>query len=156
FERVRIAHDRDQHVRLRGSFARISGQLRSAANQTVRLRLRTVPDHQRKPRVQQVLRHRLPHQSQSDESNRGFHPRLLKTMYLDLDERKLDSVAERIDPLGADAHAIAEPENLPLGAAPSAIRLGYNGVVAFAIDAPLAGRFLEPVDADQPFDENLG
>ncbi len=56
FERGRIAHDRDQHVRLRGHFAGIRGELRALANQIFRLRLRAIPDDERKSRLQQIPR----------------------------------------------------------------------------------------------------
>ena len=60
--------------------------------------------------------------------------------FLDLDERKLDAVAERIDALGAHSHAVAQLEDSLRGAAtPGAMRLGHDGVVALAIDASLAG-----------------
>src|ERR1700722_13552407 len=63
---------------------------------------------------------------------------------------------EGIDSFGAHFYAIPQTENTLLSfAAGTAMRFSDDGVIAVAVDAALAGRFLQAVNTDKPFDKNL-
>src|ERR1700677_1269420 len=63
---------------------------------------------------------------------------------------------EWVDSFGAHAYPVSQPKHsLPAGATRAVVRLRHDGMVAVAINAPLPRRFLETVDADQAFDEDL-
>jgi hypothetical protein len=66
FERRGIADDGDQHVGLRGYGARIGGGLRARCYQWFRFGLRSVPDCERKSRLEQVQPHWAAHEAESD------------------------------------------------------------------------------------------
>src|SRR5271168_3896184 len=74
-----------------------------------------------------------------------------------LDQRKFHAVAEWIDALRPHAHAIPQPKSpsRPPATARTAIRLANNRMMAVLIRASLPGNFLQPVNAHQPFHENL-
>src|ERR1700722_12149713 len=63
---------------------------------------------------------------------------------------------KRIDSFSAYFYAIPQTENTLLSfAASPAMRLRDDGGIAVAGDAALAGRFLQAVNANKPFDKNL-
>src|SRR5271156_1055062 len=74
-----------------------------------------------------------------------------------LDQRKFHAVAEWIDALRPHAHAIPQPKSPSRSPATArtAIRLANNRMMAVLIRASLPGNFLQPVNAHQPFPENL-
>ena len=63
---------------------------------------------------------------------------------------------ERIDALGADAYAIAQSKcPLRSSAARAAMWFSDDRMIAVTVHAFLAGEFLQPVNAHQPFHKNF-
>jgi hypothetical protein len=63
---------------------------------------------------------------------------------------------ERVDPFGADAYAIAQAKSqLRPSSARAAIGFRDDGMIAVAVHAFLAGKFLQPVNAHQALHKNF-